>query len=107
MIAHLRRIRISPKKANLVAGLVREKPAVEALEILKFTPKKAAKILYKVLQSAVANAKNNNEKSPDSLFIKHIIINKGPVYRRHIPSTRGRALPIGKPTAHISIELET
>ncbi len=106
MKAHLRGIRISPKKANVVAGLVREKKALEALEILKFTPKKAAKVLYKVLHSAVANAEGNDKKKKEDLQIKDITVNKGPVYKRYLPSTRGRALPIQKPTSHISIELE-
>ena len=106
MIAHLRRSRISPKKANIVAGLVRNKKAVQALDILKFTPKKAAKLLYKVVQSAIANAENNDSKKAEELQIKEIIVNKGPSFKRHLPSTRGRALPITKPTSHISVELE-
>lgn len=105
MKSHLRRIRISPKKANLVAGLIRGKDAVEALDILKFTPKKAAAVLYKALASAVANAENNDGKQREALKIASVIVNKGPFYKRHLPSTRGRALPINKPTAHISIEL--
>lgn len=105
MKSHLRKIRISPKKANIVAGLVRGKDAVEALNILKFTPKKAAAILYKALHSAVANAENNDNKKREGLMIASLLINKGPVYKRHLPSTRGRALPISKPTTHITIEL--
>jgi large subunit ribosomal protein L22 len=105
MKAHLRRVRISPKKVNVVAGLVRGKNALEALDILKFTNKKAATFLYKALLSAVSNAENNDGKTKESLFIKEIIINKGPVFKRHVPSARGRALPLNKPTAHISIEL--
>lgn len=105
MKSHLRRVRISPKKANLVAGLIRGKEAVEALNILKFAPKKAAAVLYKALSSAVANAENNDGKRKENLKIESVVINKGPVYKRHLPSTRGRALPISKPTSHISIEL--
>ncbi len=106
MKAHLRRTRTSPKKANIVAGLVRGKDAQEALDILRFTPKKSAALIYKVLQSAVSNAENNDGMSVDKLKVKSIIINKGPVYRRYVPSPRGRALPLSKPTAHISVELE-
>ena len=105
MKAHLRRTRISPKKANIVAGLIRGKSANEALDILKFTPKKASAILYKTLHSAVSNAEANDNKKRDNLKIAAVIINKGPVYKRHMPSTRGRALPIHKPTSHITIEL--
>lgn len=107
MQAHLNGIRISPKKTNIVAGLVRNKPVVEALHTLKFTPKKASAYLYKVIASAVANAENNDGQSRDNLMIKEIIINKGPVMKRFLPSTRGRALPLAKPTAHISVSLET
>ena len=105
MKAHLRRVRISPKKVNVVAGIIRGKNALEALDLLKFTNKKGAVFLYKALLSAVSNAENNNGKTKKSLFIKEIVINKGPVFRRHVPSARGRALPLSKPTAHISIEL--
>jgi large subunit ribosomal protein L22 len=106
MKAHLRRIRISPKKANIVAGIIRGKSASQALDLLRFTPKKSAQILYKVLQSAVANAENNHQAKAEKLYIKSVVVNKGPVYKRHLASIRGRALPINKPTAHISIELE-
>jgi len=105
MKAHLRRIRVSDKKANVVAGLIRGKKAVEALDILRFTPKKAAATLFKVLTSAIANAENNDNKKAEDLVIKSVIITRGAFYKRHLPSTRGRALPIKKPTCNISIEL--
>lgn len=106
MKAHLRRVRVSPKKANIVAGLVRGKSVSEALDTLKFTPKKSAKILYKVVHSASQNAVNNDGKKLEDLKIKSLIINKGPFYKRFLPSARGRALPLNKPTAHISVELD-
>ncbi|HEY5714248.1 MAG TPA: 50S ribosomal protein L22 [Candidatus Gracilibacteria bacterium] len=106
MKAHLRRTRISPRKANVVAGLIRGKKASEALDILKFTPKKGAHMLHKALHSAVANAEHNGGKKRENLMIKEVIVNKGPSYKRHLPSTRGRALPIVKPTSHITITLE-
>ncbi len=107
MKAHLRGIRISPKKANIIAGLVRGKKAEEALDILRFTPNKGANILYKVVHSAVANAENNDDQKRENLVVKSIIVNKGPVMRRFLPSTRGRALRLEKPTAHLTVELET
>ena len=85
MKAHLRRTRISPKKANIVAGLIRGKSAEEALELLKFTPKKAAKSLRKVLASAVANAEQNDSQNRSDLVIKSVIVNKGPFYKRFLP----------------------
>jgi large subunit ribosomal protein L22 len=100
-----RNIRISPKKANLVAGLVRKKKAQEALDILKFTPKKGAKILYKVLHSAMANAENNFKQKKDSLVIKEIVVNEGPTFKRSVPVSRGRVHPILKRNSHITVTL--
>ena len=105
MKAHLRQIRISPKKANLVAGTVRGKKVTEALDILKFMPKKGADILYKVVHSAASNAKNNFKQSIDELYITQIIVTKGPTYRRSIPISRGRVHPIAKRTSHITVEV--
>lgn len=103
MKAIAKHVRISPKKANLVAGLVRRKNAVEALDILKFTPKKAAKILYKVLHSAIANAENNFKQKKDALIIKEIVVNEGRTLKRSVPISRGRVHPILKRTTHITV----
>lgn len=107
MKAHLKQIRISPKKTNVVAGLVRGKKVQDALDILKFTPKKAAQYLYKVIHSAAANAENNDKQKREDLIVKEIVVNKGLVMKRYLPSTRGRALPLRKPTTHISVTLES
>jgi large subunit ribosomal protein L22 len=101
-----RHIRISPKKANLVAGLVRNKKAEEALDILKFTPKKAAGILYKVIKSAIANAENNFKQNRENLIIKEIIVTEGPTLKRSVPVSRGRVHPILKRTSHITVKVE-
>ncbi|MCD6109169.1 50S ribosomal protein L22 [bacterium] len=103
MKAIARNVRISPKKVNLVAGLVRRKNVKEALNILKFTPKKGAKILYKVLHSAVANAENNFKQKPDLLVIKEIIVTEGPTFKRSVPVSRGRVHPILKRNSHITV----
>ncbi len=105
MKAVLRRIRISPKKANLVAGLVRGKKVKEALDILKFTPKKGAKILYKVLHSSASNAKNNFKQSFDDLVVSKVLVTKGPTHKRSLPISRGRLHPIRKRTSHITVEV--
>ncbi len=105
MKAILRRIRISPKKANLVAGTVRGKKVDEALALLKFMPKKGAKILYKVVHSAASNAKNNFKQSMDELQITKILVTKGPTYKRSLPISRGRVHPIRKRTSHITVEV--
>jgi large subunit ribosomal protein L22 len=106
MIAHLRKVRISPKKANLVAGMVRGMQVDKALNTLKFTPKKAAALLYKVIESASANAENNFKQNPETLIVKEIIVNEGTTYKRFQPVSRGRAHPILKRTSHITVKVE-
>lgn len=105
MKAILHTTRISPQKANLVAALVRNKKAQEAVDILRFTTKKAAPILRKLIQSAMANAENNFKQNKADLQIKSIIVTEGQVYKRRISVSRGRAHPILKRTSHIRIEL--
>lgn len=106
MKAVLRNIRISPKKANLVAGLVRGAMVTDALDQLKFTPKKAAQILHKVVSSAAANAENNFKQKRDRLYIKEILVTKGPTYKRSVSISRGRAHPILKRTSHITVQVD-
>lgn len=101
----LRYSRISPKKANLIAGMVRQMDARKAMDTLKFTNKKGADILYKVVASAVANAKNNFKQKEEHLLVEEIIVTKGPTLKRHVPVSRGRAHPILKRTSHITVKL--
>ncbi len=105
MKAILRRVRISPKKANLVAQLVRNMKATEAIDVLNFTPKKAAPIIRKVIQSAVANAENNFKQNPEDLYITEIIVNEGVTLKRSIPISRGRVHPLLKRTSHITVKV--
>lgn len=105
MKAIVRTSRITPKKANLIAGMIRTKSANEALEILKYTPKKAADILYKLVNSAINNAVNNFKQDQKVLIIKEVIVTKGPTLKRGVPVSRGRIYPILKRTAHITIIL--
>ena len=105
MKASLKNARISPKKMNLVAGLVRGKKTTDALTQLKFTPKKGADILFKVITSAVANATNNFDQKKDNLFIKTILVTKGVTYKRGIPVSRGRYHPILKRNSNIVVEI--
>lgn len=105
MQAIVRQSRISPKKARVVAQMVKGKEVKQALDILMFTPKKAAKIIYKLVDSAAANAKNNFNQSIDTLVISSIEVNKATVYRRHVPRSRGRVAPRRKPTSHIKVEV--
>lgn len=106
MKALLSNIRISPEKANLVAGMVRGVMVNEALEQLQFTPKKGAKILYKVVASAAANAEHNLKQNREKLYIKEIVVTKGPTYKRGVSVSRGRVHPILKRTAQIRVTVD-
>ncbi len=105
MKAIARSQRITSKKINLVAGLVRRKDVTEAMNILKFTPKKGAKILSKIIQSAIANAENNFKQEKPSLFIQEIVVTEAPTMKRSIPVSRGRSNPILKRNSHVSVFL--
>lgn len=105
MKAILRNARITPKKANLVAGMIRMKTVPAALEILQFLPKKAGRILYKVIHSAASNAKNNFNQPWDELVVTRIIVNKAPTFKRSLPVSRGRSHPILKRNCHITVEV--
>ena len=104
--AKLRYIRVSPQKARLVADIVRGKDVDEALRLLKFTRKKSAPIIGKLISSALANA---TVKDPsvdvDELFVKTIFVDGGPTLRRFLPRAHGRATRIIKRTSHITVEL--
>ena len=106
VIAVSKNLRISPKKVRLVAYNLRGKSAETSLESLRFVPRKSAVPLYKVLKSAIANAKNNFKLDTDSLKIKEILIDEGPTLKRYRPVSRGAAHRILKRTTHIKVVLE-
>ncbi len=106
MKAILNRIRISPKKANLSAGIVRWEDVEKALETLKFMPKKGADILYKVLHSAVSNAETNFDQKRSELKIHRILVSAWPTYKRWQSHSKGRITPLLKRTSNITVELE-
>lgn len=106
MKAYGKNIRISPKKLRVIAEIVRGQNAQEALNFLKFAPKKWADLLYKVLASAVANAENNDNQKVDTLYISSLSIDKGIVYKRWNAVSRGRSHPILKRTSNIKLELQ-
>ena len=97
--------RISPLKARDVARELKGLPASEALDMVKFTPKKAAYLVGKVLKSAIANAENNHDLAAENLIVKSATISEGPTSRRFNPRARGGAAPIRKRTAHIDVIL--
>jgi len=96
-------IRMAPRKMRYVAALVRNKSVAEALDILSLTPKKAALIIKKAVQSAAANATENSNTNEDDLYISKIYINEGPTLKRFKPRARGRATRIRKRTSHVVV----
>lgn len=98
-----RHVRISPQKARLVANLIRGKQVEEALTILRFTPKKAARILDKTLRAAIANAADTQNVNPDALYVKLTYVDGGTTLKRFIPRAHGRATPIRKRTSHFTV----
>lgn len=98
-------VKSSDRKISRVMELVRGKSAAAALTILKFLPQKAARILEKVVKSAIANAKNNSKMKEEKLFIHAVYANKGVILRRFQPRAKGRAFPIKKRTSHLTVYL--
>lgn len=98
--------RISPRKARLVADLVRGKAVEEALNTLTFTKKAFAKKLTKLIKSAVANAQQNTNMDVDTLWIKKIYVDGGPTLKRFMPRAMGRATMIRKRTSHVTVVLD-
>ena len=105
MKAVRKHIRISPKKVNIVAGLVRRRSVTEALSMLKLMNKKAANELYKALKSASANAVNNFAQDEKSLKVQKLLVVPGPTLKRIRPVSRGRAHRELKRTSHIFVEV--
>ena len=98
-----RYVRLTPRKARLVADVVRGKSALQALDILTFTNKKAAVVIKKVLSSAIANATNNLGMNEENLYVAKIMVDEGPMLKRVMPRAMGRADIIHKKTAHVTI----
>ena len=110
--AILRNVWISPQKARLVANLIRGKSVSEAITILTYTRKKAAGIILKLLESAIANAEHEAEQKDtyldvDDLAITTIFVDKGQVHKRFRPRARGMYNRVNKHTSHITIKLQT
>ncbi len=102
-VARARFVRVSPMKARLVIDEIRGKPVAEAKRILAFSPKKAARIIRKVLDSAIANAEHNFELDPDRLVVVKAFVDEGPRMKRLKPRAFGRADIIRRRLAHITV----
>ena len=103
--AYLKGTRLSPQKAGLVANAVRGKSVQDAMDFLVFNKQKGSAVIKKLLESAIANAENNEKADIELLVIKSIIVNQGMRLKRMKPRARGRADRIIKPTCHIEIIL--
>ena len=103
--AQLRYARISPQKCRLVADTVRGQPVNNALNTLKFMPKKGAKLVYKVLWSAIANAQENQGLDVDDLKVARIHIDAAPVLKRFAARAKGRGTRIVKRNSHITVSV--
>lgn len=101
--AKLRFARISPQKCRLVADQIRGLPVERALQVLTFSPKKAAAIVKKVLESAIANAEHNDGADIDELKVMKITVDEGPTSKRWEARAKGQANHIFKRTSHISV----
>lgn len=97
--------RISPRKARLIADLIRGLDVQDAVNVLKFTPNRAASMVSKVLTSAIASA-NEAEADVEMLFVSEARVDEGPTMKRWHPKDRGRAHPIMKRTSHITVGVE-
>ncbi len=104
--ATVKNVRISSRKVKIVIDLIRGKKVSDALAILEFTPKAAAPVVKKLLNSAIANAENNLSLNRDELCVAEVYANQGPTYKRYWARSHGRADVILKRTSHITVVLD-
>ena len=103
--AYTKYARMSPRKVREITKAIQGRNAAEAVEVLRFIPRKSARLVSKTLLSAIANAENNNNLSSDSLTIESATVEEGPAFRRFRPAARGSAHPYKKRTSNIRIIL--
>ncbi len=103
--AQAKYIRIAPRKVQVIIPAIKGRKVEDAISILQFMPRKGARILKKVLHSAVANAEQN-KVDIDTLVVKTVLVDGGPTLKRFMPRAMGRAYPILKRTSHITVFLE-
>ncbi|GAA3025368.1 50S ribosomal protein L22 [Microbacterium dextranolyticum] len=111
-IARVKHIRVTPQKARRVVALIKGKQAQEALAILKFAPQSASEPIYKLVESAVANARVKADKDGEfldeqDLYVRNAYVDEGSTLKRFRPRAQGRAFQIKKRTSHITVELAT
>ncbi len=103
--AHVRHVRIAPRKVRVVVDLIRGKDIRDAKAILRHTPKRASVVVAKLIDSAVANAQHNYDMDPRELYVHAVWVDGGPTLKRIHPRSRGQAFSILKRTSHISVVL--
>jgi large subunit ribosomal protein L22 len=101
--ARLRFARESSRKVRVVANMIRGKHVDEAMSVLRFQPRKAARLIRKLLVSAIANAANNGKADVEKLFVRGILVDEGPTLKRWMPRAMGRATRLNKRTSHITV----
>ena len=101
--ARARYVRVTPMKARRVVDLIRGLPTEQAQAVLRFAPQAASEPVGKVLDSAIANATNNNSMDPNDLFVSEVYVDERPTMKRFRPRARGSAARIRKPTSHITV----
>ena len=101
--AYLKYLRISPRKVQIVADLIRGKDVGTAMAILMQTPKAASEPMMKLLKSAVANAENNHNMDVEKLYVSQVFATPGPTLKRIMPRAQGRAYRINKRTSHVTL----
>jgi len=106
-MARARYVRVAPRKARRVVDLIRGLPAAEALATLRFAPQAASEPVFKVLESAVANAEHNDRLDRDTLWVAEAYVDEGPTLKRFRPRAQGRAYRIRKRTSHITVAVES
>jgi large subunit ribosomal protein L22 len=104
--AFLKGFRESPRRVRMVAAMIRGKRAEDALAILRFQQRKAARMLTKVLNSAIANASENEQADADKLVVTKVEIDGGPVQKRWLPRSMGRANRLNRRTSHVTVTVD-
>ncbi len=104
--AYLKYARISPRKVSILLDLIRKQPADKAKAILQNTSKSGSELLLKLLESAVANAENNNNMDVAKLYVAECFVCQGPILKRIRPRAHGRAYEIQKKTSHVTMVLK-
>jgi large subunit ribosomal protein L22 len=97
---------MTPRKARLVVDLIRGKAVGDALSVLDFTPKRAARVIAKTLRSAVANAENTQNVDVDRLYVKRVFVDEGPTQKRTLPRAQGRATRLHKRSSHVTVVVD-